>query len=781
MATDSAAPTASTRPASEAPGTRHLWQFPVFLLGLGSFLAVWQGWLPLGARDPAATFDHDVVALRAACEKSAPDPAELESLVNRVATEADSFPEQAPTAHFVLGTAYTRLAELTPDLGRAANDWVLARQHFDNVRSEQLSDPADIPRFAFRAAKARAATLPTNTPVAEIDLLRNLLQNVPIGENPGDGSRLLAELSLRLSPPDNKAARDALVAYIGEAGLGTPPASIARAKLRLSEICLQLNDQDQARKWLQGIGSDVPPDLLITKAAQLARILMTEGDWGGAAAEWEQVRAVAVVPPHLKPVSAYYLGVCKLKVRPPDPATAAKLFEEAVKSDGTEGPAAAVSLARLHLDTNDPARHKKAGELLAAAVARAAGPKGYANPLVPVNEVNAAFEVAVRKLQADEAFEAALAAADASKAVAPAGTDRERRAEVLAAWGTALRKAGGDFKPKLTAAAAEYVAVAPTRPKNMKAEMFRRAAALYKQAGDQAAALAALEQLVRLPDLSDEEAGPAWLEYVQGLVAANRPQDALNAFREIEKIPGPTRIEAQARLARALIGTGDPRLTPHGREMLQLLADKESVDPAEAATHERVMVELAHEYIRNVNFKGAEAVLRKQLHTYPTGPEAGLGRLLRGVCLLQLATAKPEPSEAPKMREEALRLFEQVAAEATRRQQSGKTAERDEWLRLQASLRVLQTLLQMGEPQRVITRAAPLLAQYRGTVEELIVLSLIFHAHKQWNRPDLVERTRDRMREVFEQLKKTPGAFRASTGEYSREYWEKIWFTEGGK
>jgi len=72
---------------------------------------------------------------------------------------------------------------------------------------------------------------------------------------------------------------------------------------------------------------------------------------------------------------------------------------------------------------------------------------------------------------------------------------------------------------------------------------------------------------------------------------------------------------------------------------------------------------------------------------------------------LQMAGAKPEPADGPKLREESLKLFEQVADEADRRIRAKAAADRDEWLRLHASLRVLQVYLQMGKPEMVMTRA----------------------------------------------------------------------------
>ncbi|HJZ54345.1 MAG TPA: hypothetical protein VKE74_05280, partial [Gemmataceae bacterium] len=126
-----------TAAAPQAPA-RPLWQVPTFLVGLAAFLAVWQGWLPLSARDPSAAFLDDLAALKAAGDKLSPDREEIKALLDRVNRNAGSFPEHAPAAHFALGTGYVRLAELSTNPSEAQNGWVLARQHFDEVKPEQL-------------------------------------------------------------------------------------------------------------------------------------------------------------------------------------------------------------------------------------------------------------------------------------------------------------------------------------------------------------------------------------------------------------------------------------------------------------------------------------------------------------------------------------------------------------------------------------------------------------------------------------------------------------------
>lgn len=778
-------PAAPARRSARPDPTRRLWQVPAFLVGLAAFLAAWQGWLPIGNADSATVFLRDLAALRGAGERLSPDTNDLKALLDRVAKAAPSFREHEPAAHFALGSGYVRLAEVTVDPDEAASWWELARQHFAGVKPEQLPDAADQPRLAYRAAKARAALLPANTPPAEIDLIRNLLICTPTGEEAGEGPRLAAELSLRMNPPDLARARMCLIAYIGEAGLGTPPAAIARARLRLSELHLMCGEPDAARKLLEQIRADAPPDVLAPAKAQLARILMSQRDYEGAIRELTQLRAMSGAPPGLRPLAAYTLGVCLLLTNPPDKAAAAGLFEEAAKSDGLEGPAAEVKLAGLHLQTPEPGKHREAATLLMKAVKKVPAVADYTNPYLPVSEVQATFELAVQTLLADGAFEAAFKTAEAYGSVAPAGRDREKRAEVLAAWGTSLPKGGADARVKFAAAADEYVALATARTAATdKADLFRRAAGMYRQAGDPSASIATLEKLLKMTGLGDDVTGPVWVEYAESLLVANRPNEVMPAFNKAMASGGPVSTATRYRLARQFLDSRHAGLAPIGLALLQQIAEAERVGPAEQEVHERALVELAHEHIRAGRFEDAEARLRTQLSRYPTGPEAGLGKLLLAISLLQRAPPLPANSKVPEhpkaagWRDEALSLCRQIVKDVdAKKQAAGKLAERDPWLRLQACLRILQAYQYMGKPYEVIAEAAPLLRDYKGTVEELIVLSTIYHAHKQLNKDELALKVRDQMREVFTKLKDQPGAFRAAAGEYSRDYWEKTWFT----
>jgi tetratricopeptide (TPR) repeat protein len=779
MAMDTAELAPQRRPAPDP--RRNAWQVPLFLVGAAVFVAAWQGWLPLGTPDPSADFVRDLAALRNSYEKVTPDRDELKDLLTKVAARVDSFPEQATMARFSLGSGYTRLAELTPNLDEARANWTLAKQHFDRIRPEDLKDPADPPRLAFRSAKARAAVgLPANTPAPDVRLLIEFLRNPPFGEEPGDAGRLQADLALKLSPPDLATAKEGLTRFLTASGIATPPASLARAKYVLGDIHFRRKEPDLARKWLEQIGTDAPSDVVAPARFLLGRVRMAGDDWLGATRDLEAVRANPTATALLKATAAYHLGVCKLNTHEWD--AAAKGFEQALKAEPPEGIAAAVRLADLMLRSSDPARHIAAVELLTSAVKGVAENKEFRNPLIRVSEVRGVFELAVSTLMTDAAFEPAVKVTEAYKSVAEAGRDREKRAEILAAWSTSLQKSGADFKPKALAAAAEYQSLVELQPAaTAKADMLRRAASFYKLGGNPNAAIALLQDATKLPQLPDAAIGPVWVELADTLLSADKPaEEILKAFNQAMASAGSVSTTTRYRLARQFADGRDPRLAPLSHELFRQIAQQEGVGPAEQELHERALVELAHDDIRSAKFAEAEVWLRKQLSNYATGAEAPLGRLLLGVCLIQRASATlpapPDASTAGKLRDEALKLFKQITSEADdKHKRDGKLSERDAWLRTQAGLRILQTYQQMNKPNDLLAEADKLRDRHRNSIEELIILSLIYHAFKQKGDVVRERQIRDQMKELFDRL--PPTLFTANTGEYSKSYWEKVWFT----
>jgi hypothetical protein len=172
----------------------------------------------------------------------------------------------------------------------------------------------------------------------------------------------------------------------------------------------------------------------------------------------------------------------------------------------------------------------------------------------------------------------------------------------------------------------------------------------------------------------------------------------------------------------------------------------------------------------------AESCLRNRLSAsyglQRTGKE-----FLICVCLIQRASKSMGP-EAQNLRDEALSLARQVIEETDHKKDMNETAK---WFCRAAGIRVLQILLLSKKNDRLLAEATKIRENCRGTVEELIVLSLIYRALTQDSQNgdkqahNWADEVWNQMKELFYRL--PSGAFTESSNEYSRDYWEKYWFT----
>jgi hypothetical protein len=785
MATDTAA---APLPTKNFDPTRNIWQVPLFLFAVLLFVATWKGWLPIGPVDPGKEFLRNQLELSGTIDKMAPVPKDLSELLQKVAGNIDLSPNKNDT-HFILGSGYVKLAELTPSVEEALTNWRLAQQHFDSINRESFADKDGAKaKLAFRSTKARAAIgLPPESLSKEYADLIKILDTIPFDENPGEALRLRADLALQLSPPDLGVAKDSLSRYL-PATLSTPPIIRERAKVLLADIHYRFKEMDKARQWLEIVSPDAPPDVVIAAKALLARVHMAESNWLAASREWEAIRAMSNATQSFRSMATYQLAVCKINTHEPDAAV--KLFEEAVKGEETpECSAAAFHLAEQNLKSSDPAKREACADLLAKAMKNIKSLQDLRNnknsTSLDVADVIATFELAFANLTADGAYDAALKVVSSYTPLAESGRDREKRAEILAAWAKALQHGAGsaklDFKLKALEAAKEYLAFESTQTAaSAKADSLRKAAAMFRLADNPADAVATLQAAIKLPKLPDELAGNVWVDFADALIAAKRPNEVWQAFNEAMGTTPTISTKIRYRLASHFKEERQPEFRLLARNLLEQIAKQTDISQAEQEIHELAIRDLAREFIRANDFATAELWLHQQLHTYPTGPQATFSKFLLGVCLLQLATvpnpAGPASPKAAAQREEAIRLFRNIVSDLDAKlKKDGKLGDNDAWLRVQAAIRILQAHLHMRNHVDLLHEAQDLLQRQRGTVEELIIWSLIYKSFEQQRDEVKKLQTRDKIKEVFDSL--PASAFNSSAVEYTREYWEKTWFS----
>lgn len=772
MATDTA-----PAPAAQHPGTRrNFWQLPVFVAGVAAAVAAYTAFPP-PPEDAADRTRRDLAALRPLVDKRAPDVSALSQYTLRVSTAADKSADLAPLAHLLAGCGFVALAEHGPP-ETAADEWASAVRHFAKVDAAKLADPADQQRLAFRQAKAVAAT-GGGDPKA----LFAILSKPPVGEDDGgERPRLLADVCQKMSPPDLKRARTELGNYL-KGPTHLPPAAVARLKLNLANLHVSLNEPADARSWLRDLSAG-PADVQAASREVLARLAASENNWAEAVKMFEAALSMPGLPADRRGAVRYQMGLGLLQLK--NPTAAATCFEQTLKDPGPVAAAAAVRLAEITVRAPDgKGKRGKAVDLLETATRDAKPGTAFANPFVPVAEVQAAFEEVIQVCLVESEFAAAARAVTGFAKVAAGGREIERRAEVNAAWaGSLLQTADGAVPAaaKLKDAGADYASLARTHPTPTgKADLFRRAADCFRKAGDTAAALAALDEVTKVSALPPETTAAAWLDRGEILLAAQQFPEAEAALQKAIDLTGPAAAVARVKLALVHVENGRAKLraaaTPKARDeakqrldlggqLLAQVANRTTDVPAERDAQQQALFELGKLQLLQQNYPDAEARFRQLIQVNPGGPLANQARLYLGSCLLLLARGDHQggrpPADADRKLADAQKLFEALAETD------------DPYLRTQADIRLANTTFLLKKFDDMPALCEKLANRYRGKVEELIVLSMLYSANRTADRPADAARTLARMEEAFTKL--TDADFPGGADEYTRDYWKKQWF-----
>jgi tetratricopeptide (TPR) repeat protein len=751
-------------PAPTRP--RNYWQLPTFAVGVAAAAAAYANFPPPPA-DPVVLAGRDVDALREVLAARPVNAPAVADLARRVADAADRSPAPG-AARFAAGSGFVALAES----GRAEEadaHWAAAADLLAAVDASMLADPADAKRLAFRRAKALAAT-GRGTPAALYPALTDRPFDDP---DPGELPRLLGEVCLKLDGVEmKKRARTELTAYLSGPPRLAPPA-LARLRLALGQTCMALNDPKGAKAWLAQVSPPADAGVVGAAKVQLAQLAAADGDWAEAVKLYDAALAVPGLPPAERGVVQYQAGAGRLKLR--DMAGAVPYFEGAANAPGPVAAAAAVRLAEAA--ARDPGG--KGQRAKAVARIEAVPAADAAHPLLGPAEVQAAFEEVIQVCLIEADYPSASRAADAYAKAAPPGRDRERRAEVAAAWAASL---GQDPTAvgKWADAAADFAALAETtQAPAVKADLLRKTADCLKKGGRPADAVAALDRVTMSAGLPAETTTGAWLDKGDLLAAAGKASEAADAFQRAMAGAGPAATAARVRVglaqveqARAKFRAGGPAAAVEGRAQLELgqamlaqVANKPAESPAERDAQQQALYELGKLLLQQNNYAEAEVRFRQLIRLDPAGPVAASAKLWLGSCLLLIARGDHQggrpPADADRKLAEARDLFAPLAESA------------DPFVRTQAEVRLANSLLLLKKYDELQALCDRLAGRYKGKVDELIVLSLSYWGHRGADRNADAARALNRMEDAYGKL--ADADFPGGSDEYTRAYWQQ-WF-----
>ena len=517
---------------------------------------------------------------------------------------------------------------------------------------------------------------------------------------------------------------------------------------------------------------------------QLARLAAADNNWKDAVELFNAAQATPGLPADQLGMIRYETGKGYLALG--NKVEAAAYFERAASEGGPAGLAGGVKLAEMA--TRDPAakgNRAAAADQLEAAV-KGLKPGGeFRNAHVSADDLRNTFEETIQVCLMEGDHAAALRSIAAYGAVALPGRDRERKAECYGAWAASLAAqpttdAAQVAKEKWKLAADEYAALAASHPIPAgKIDLYRRAAACLRSAGDPQAALELLDQAVLVGGATADQTAPAFLEKGEILLMQQKFADGTDALRKAIAVGGPTATVAQVKLARAHLdesrrrGSAGPTATTEargladlGKNLLTQIANKTYDTAPEREAQQEALYDLG-KLLMGQNLPEAEARFRQLVQSNPAGAFAERAKLYLGSCLLLLARGEHKggtpPPDAERKLTEALGVFESLAQSKT------------PYMQAQADIRVVNATLLLKKYDDMPKLCHATADRYRNKPEELIVLGMLYASCLRAERAELAEQTLARMEEAFGKM--PAAAFSGGMEEFTKAYWQR-WFEQ---
>ena len=161
-----------------------------------------------------------------------------------------------------------------------------------------------------------------------------LTRYIASGDDPSEGYRLLAKLYRAKSPSDDQGARSALQNFLKFASTRADARALNEARVDLAGLHAKLGETEDAKKVLERVGPDAPPELFAAARLKTASLLRTEGDWAGSAKVLAQVREMKGAKDEQLNEARARLAEAYVKLGKSEEAE--RLFVEVGKGDGPE-------------------------------------------------------------------------------------------------------------------------------------------------------------------------------------------------------------------------------------------------------------------------------------------------------------------------------------------------------------------------------------------------------------------------------------------------------------
>jgi tetratricopeptide (TPR) repeat protein len=760
------APTPPTAQGHSASSVRpgRLWQAPVFIAGLIAVLAAWLA-RPPARPDPDRVVEQRLLAAREELARPDCDPAQALDMAQQALDAAELVPDRVGEAHMMVGTAHLHLGAATT-AALAQEHYTLARQHLQTA--ERLGvPPEEQGRLLYRLGKV--GHLLKDDPRRVVELLA---AGVEHADDRAEGYDLLTRAYLSLTPPNVKEALKANeklrqgVAQVDERVL-------APARLLGGDLLLQMGKPDQARKVLERIGEQAPPEVLTQARLLRGQTYQAEGKWKEAAELWQAVLEDKRAAPPEPGKILYNLGVCHRGLDEAREAAAA--WEQCLRpGHGDEGPAAALALAELRLPEAEGGP-ERAVALLARAAEHVTKPQEWANSLVELSRACEVFERIAAALRQAGRFDLTVQLTTVYQRLAPPGRAAVQRAGVYVEWARShtekaqgaadllvrRREEGAANELYRHAGTAHAEAADQVPGKADQADQLWQSAACYRQGEDHRRAAAVLERFLQSFPASPRQ-GEGWYQLAESYRHLNHEDAARKAYLRCIEFPTPFAYKAQYHLALTALKEGQ---TDRAEEiLLKNLQDMVRSDPDPEA-QENSLFTLGNILYQRGNWSQAVRHLEEATNRFPDNPEATRAHFQLADSYRRLADQEHQTylmntsmsDEARKHFEEEHRRwlrkaadeFAQLAEFLQKPQARGHlSAEELLWVPLIAA----QCFFDLGEYDKALERYQQLAQQHRGRTEGFQALAGLVKVYVAKGKFDLVAQVLEEMRKSLDWL-----------------------------
>lgn len=771
-----------------------LWQVPVFLLGMAALAATWLT-RPYWYDPYQIHFSRALAQARAVVDTPLLPADETVASLKEVQGYASSHPRRNGELHFLLGSAYERLAERASG-DKAQGYWREACTYL--VKARELGvPPTDENLLKYRLAKGRFHAGATGASLVEV--IQDLHATFDgLGEDRWEGWEIVTQSFLKLNDISN-----ALMA--NDAQLALPVRDerlLGAARWLRGELLLKVGQREEARKVLDRIDPRETPGLARQARYLRARSYQEDQAWEEAAKLWQLILDDTTAPVLDRGQVLYDLAICyehlgRMKDAEP-------IWQQAAAQGGAHGTAALLHLGALRVEAR---RFKDAVAPYKQALARVNRPEDYACPLMPLAQVRATLEPACRAAASTGDFESAYELARCYSKVASyeAGVlmlakiseDRARHTKAAEHY----LEAGRKFEQ----AAESQLGTGP-----QQAGLLWSAAQNYLAGKDYSRAISTINRSLSLNkpnDRAQSDQGPpqswsnwsrpastkqaierlseAWYHLGEAYLAQLDATNAELYWKKCVELRGPFANRAAVQLA--LLQKQKNELT-RAVETLGTVLNPTEQAGVEQQTLEDATYILAGIHFQQGNYQRAAQHWEQALDRFSTSPRALDARFQLGECYLRLADAgplkqDPNPAVRPFLNREfdnwltnATRSFERLIGELEKRRAAGEKLSAHEQDLLRQSLMVLgDCSLRKGQFASAAGIYDRIAVEYQRHVDALIALQKLYTCQLNVTPPekDKAALTLSRFKLILEEM--PDGAFKDELPSRRRAAFED-WF-----